>query len=121
MFYEFYPEALEGTIRYAAKRTGLPILVTENGIGTGDDTRRVEYIRRALRGVQRCLKDGIDVRGYLYWSVFDNFEWSLGYRVTFGLIAVDRETQIRTPKPSAAYLGGIARANALDEDKAWKS
>ena len=49
-----------------------------------------EYIKRALQGVVHCLDDGLDVRGYTYWSAFDNFEWMLGYRPTFGLIAVDR-------------------------------
>jgi beta-glucosidase len=113
MGYEFYPESLEGTIRYASSYTGRPVLVTENGIGTEDDTRRIEYVRRALQGVHRCLKDGIEVRGYCYWSIFDNFEWSLGYRPKFGLIAVDRVTQTRTLKPSATWLGNIARVNAL--------
>jgi beta-glucosidase len=113
MGYEFWPEAMENTIRYAASYTGRPVLVTENGIGTEDDTRRIEYVRRALAGVGRCLRDGIDVRGYCYWSVFDNFEWSLGYRPKFGLIAVDRTTQERRVKPSANWLGDIARANRL--------
>ncbi len=111
MGYEFYPEALEATLREATARTGLPTIVTENGIGTGDDTRRIEYVRRALRGVQNCLRDGIDVRGYTYWSAFDNYEWSLGYRPTFGIIGVDRRTQLRTAKPSAHWLGALARAN----------
>jgi beta-glucosidase len=64
--------------------------------------------------VANCLKDGIDVRGYTYWSALDNFEWMMGYRPTFGLIAVDRSTQQRTVKPSARRLGEIARANAID-------
>lgn len=113
MGYEFWPEALEASIRYAAAATGLPIIVTENGIGTTDDTRRVAYIKRALHGVANCLKDGVDVRGYTYWSVFDNYEWMQGYRPTFGLIAVDRTTQQRTVKPSAQWLGTVARANGL--------
>ncbi|MBN2304778.1 MAG: glycoside hydrolase family 1 protein [Anaerolineae bacterium] len=113
MGYEFWPEALEATIRYAADYTGLPVIVTENGIGTQDDMRRIEYVRRALQGVQRCLSDGIAVRGYCYWSVFDNFEWGFGYRPQFGLIAVDRITQTRTLKPSAEWLGRVARTNTL--------
>ncbi len=113
MGYEFYPEALEATIRYTADHTGLPIIVTESGIGTDDDSRRRAYIERALKGVQNCLADGIDVRGYCYWSMLDNFEWMLGYKPTFGLIAVDRITQTRTVKPSAQWLGGIAKANAF--------
>ena len=117
MGYEFWPEALEATIRDATAKTGLPVIVTENGIATTDDTRRVEYVRRALNGVINCMKDGIDVRGYTYWSAFDNFEWSLGYRPTFGLIAVNRETQERTVKPSARYIGAIARANSFDHQE----
>ncbi len=115
MGYEFYPEALEGTIRYAASYTNLPVIVTENGVSALDDTRRVEYIQRALQGVHRCIVDGITVQGYCYWSVFDNFEWSLGYMPKFGLIEVDRTTQVRTIKPSATLLGEIARNGELGE------
>ena len=74
---------------------------------------RIDYVTRALKGVQNCLADGIDVRGYTYWSLMDNFEWALGYRPKFGLIAVDRTTFERTPKPSATWLGAIAKANAF--------
>jgi beta-glucosidase len=94
--------------------TGIPVIVTENGLATTDDTRRIEYVDRALQGVVNCLTDGLDVRGYTYWSAFDNFEWMQGYRPTFGLIAVDRTTQERTVKPSARWLGAVARANGLD-------
>jgi beta-glucosidase len=114
MHYEFWPESLEATIRYAAAVTGIPVIVTENGLATADDSRRIEYIERALQGVSNCIADGLDVRGYTYWSAFDNFEWMQGYRPTFGLIAVDRETQTRTVKPSARWLGAVARANGLD-------
>jgi beta-glucosidase len=118
MHYEFWPEALEATIRDAHTKSGLPVMVTENGIAATDDTRRIEYIRRALQGVMNCLSEGIPVRGYTYWSAFDNFEWSLGYRPTFGLIAVNRETQERTVKPSARWLGSIARANEFARESA---
>lgn len=111
--WEFYPEALEHTIRYAAQKTGVPVIVTENGIATDDDERRVEYIRRAPAGVQRCLDDHIDVRDYIHWSLMDNFEWNSGFKPKFGLIAVDRDTQKRSVIPSAAHLGNIARRNAL--------
>jgi beta-glucosidase len=113
MGYEFWPEALEQTIRYAAERAKVPVYVTENGIGTEDDTRRVEYIKRALAGVQKCLDDRIDVRGYIHWSLMDNFEWIFGYRPKFGIVAVNRDTQARTVKPSGRLLGDIARRNAL--------
>jgi beta-glucosidase len=113
MAYEFYPEALEATIRQAARIGGCPVIVTENGIGTEDDARRIEYTRRALEGVQRCLASGIDVRGYIHWSMMDNFEWLEGYRPKFGLVEVDRETQLRKPKPSAYWLGDVAKRNAV--------
>lgn len=113
MGYEFWPQALEHTVRRAAAVSGIPVVVTENGIGTGDDSRRIAYMSEALRGVRRCLDDGVDVRGYIAWSLLDNFEWTLGYRPTFGLVAVDRETFERRPKPSARWFGEVARANAL--------
>ncbi len=105
MGYEFWPEALEQTIRYAASRAKVPVYVTENGIGTEDDTRRIEYIRRALAGVRNCLNDKIDVRGYIHWSLLDNFEWNFGFRPKFGLVAVDRETQTARPSPARGPRG----------------
>ncbi len=109
MGYEFYPEGIGHVLSRMAKETDLPLLVTENGIATDDDTRRVEYIRRALDGVRKCREDGVPVIGYLHWSLLDNFEWQEGFSKTFGLIAVDRSSQKRTPKPSLAYLGSMKK------------
>jgi beta-glucosidase len=116
MGYEFYPQALGNCLRRAAAYTGaaVPLLVTENGIGTADDEQRIAYVRHALRGVLDVIAEGIDVRGYTYWSLLDNFEWAFGYRPRFGLVSVDRTTFARTPKPSAAWLSSIVAANALD-------
>ena len=109
MGYEFYPEALEHVIRKVAAGFHGELLVTENGIATADDTRRVAFIEQALAGVQRCVADGLPVKGYCYWSLMDNFEWQKGFAMQFGLIAVDRaHGQARTPKPSLAYLGSYA-------------
>jgi beta-glucosidase len=113
MGYEFWPQALEVAVRHAAAIAQTPLYVTENGLGHDNDDRRIAYVQHALEGVGRCLEDGIDVRGYFYWSLLDNFEWVLGYGPKFGLVAVDRQTFARTPKPSATWLGGIARANRL--------
>jgi beta-glucosidase len=99
-------------VRYASKETGVPLMVTENGIATTDDHRRVEYVQRALAGLKRAIDDG-DVRGYVAWSLLDNFEWMPGFEPKFGIVAVDRATQRRTIKPSAALLGNIARTNSL--------
>ena len=115
MGYEFWPQSLEACLRRAWQYTNgsVPLLVTENGIGTDDDPQRIEYVDAALRGVLRCLDDGIDVRGYTYWSLLDNFEWAFGYRPRFGIIDVDRTTQRRIVKPSGQWLGAVARANSL--------
>jgi beta-glucosidase len=110
---EFYPACVEHVVRYAAKETGVPILVTENGIATEDDSRRVAYYQQALAGLKHAIDDGVDVRGYVAWSLMDNFEWMSGYTPKFGLVAVDLKTQKRTIKPSAAILGNIARRNVL--------
>lgn len=110
---EFYPEALGGTIRHAAQVASIPIIVTENGLASTDDARRLAYLQRAVKCVADCLSEGIDVRGYCVWSAMDNFEWVSGYGPKFGLIAVDRQTQRRTVKPSGEWLGAVARANRL--------
>jgi len=111
--YEFYPQALGGAIRFAAERIGRPIFVTESGIATDDDTRRIAYIDQALAEVRRCLADGIEVKSYLYWSLLDNFEWTRGYGEHFGLVHVDYETFARIPKPSARHLGAVARSGLV--------
>ena len=105
MNYEFYPEALEHVIRKVAEDFKGDLIVTENGIATADDKRRIAFIEQALSGVQNCIRDGLPVKGYFHWSLLDNFEWQKGYSMTFGLIAVDRTTQTRKPKASLAYLG----------------
>ena len=114
MGYEYYPQALGAAIRRAAKSCpGLPILVTESGIATAHDERRIAFMESGLREVHACLAEGIDVRSYIYWSLLDNFEWAFGYAPKFGLVAVDRETFARHPKPSASWLGQVARNRAL--------
>lgn len=114
MGYEYYPEAVGGAIRRAAAACrGVPIVVTENGIATARDERRIAYIEAALRSTLGCISEGIDVRGYLHWSLLDNFEWAFGYAPTFGLVEVDRSTFERRPRPSASWLGEVARARSL--------
>lgn len=105
----YRPDALGIAVRHTAERTGLPILVTENGIATADDTQRIAYTREALQGLYDAMADGVDVRGYLHWSLLDNYEWG-HWEPTFGLISVDRATFQRTPKPSLGWLGQVARS-----------
>jgi beta-glucosidase len=107
--WEIYPEALGGALRHVAELVdGTPLIVTENGIATTDDQQRIEYTRGALASMTEAIRDGVDVRGYLHWSLVDNYEWG-SYGPTFGLVAVDRDTFVRTPKPSLCWLGGQPR------------
>jgi beta-glucosidase len=113
MGYEYWPQGVEHCARRAADMTGIPVLLTESGIATDDDTERIAYIAEALRGVRRALDDGVDVRGYFVWSLLDNFEWSNGFGPKFGLHSVDPVTFARHPKPSASWFGAVARSNGL--------
>ncbi len=83
------------------------MIVTENGIGTDDDQQRINYITTALEGLQRCLDDGLDIRGYYYWSFLDNFEWLFGYKPRFGLVDVNRNTLERKGKESLNFYKSI--------------
>ncbi|HWC78847.1 MAG TPA: family 1 glycosylhydrolase [Pseudonocardiaceae bacterium] len=106
--WEFYPPALGGAVRRVARTVpGVPIIVTENGVATADDQRRIDYTTGALHSLRAAMNEGIDVRGYFHWSLLDNWEWG-HWEPTFGLIAVDRTTFARTPKPSLHWLGGLA-------------
>ncbi|MGW0552513.1 glycoside hydrolase family 1 protein [Streptomyces altiplanensis] len=112
--WEIYPEALGEAVRHTARVVGphVPLLVTENGIATGDDDLRITYTADALASLASAMRDGVDVRGYLHWSALDNYEWG-SYRPTFGLIAVDPHTFAREPKESARWLGSLARAGRI--------
>src|SRR6478672_5310357 len=111
--WEYFPPALGIGIRNAWTLTGgVPIFVTENGIATADDARRIDYTRGALTGLHQAMADGVSVLGYLHWSALDNNEWG-SYRPTFGLISWNRETFERTAKPSLGWLGQVARANEV--------
>ena len=107
MGYEDYPAAIGNVLRKVAKEYYGDLIVTENGIGTDNDTRRCEFIREAFDGVMAAKAEGVLVKGYFHWSLLDNFEWQAGYAKTFGLIAVDRETQNRYPKESLSVLGRL--------------
>jgi beta-glucosidase len=112
MGWEVYPEGLAPLLQRAAK-TGLPVYVTENGMACDDDRIRVEYIADHLAAVDQARRAGADVRGYFYWSAMDNFEWNFGYGPKFGLIAVDRVTLTRAPRPSAYFFRDIIHDRKL--------
>lgn len=110
---EVWAPSLAGAVRYAHAATGLPVLVSEHGVGTDDDRIRAEFIPPALAELKRAMDEGVPVIGYCHWSLLDNFEWVFGYKPKFGLAGFDPVTFRRTPKPSAEVYGRIARANRL--------
>jgi beta-glucosidase len=110
---EVYPPSLANAVSYAHSVAQVPIIVTEHGVNTPDDTIRTRFIPDALADLKKVMDSGVPVKGYVHWSLLDNFEWISGYTPRYGLAAVDRTTFRRTPKPSAAVLGAIARNNAL--------
>lgn len=109
MGYLYWPQCVDYTVRRAITLARVPVIVTENGIGTEDDDQRIRYLSDVFEGLRGLLNDGLDVRGYFQWSLLDNFEWTLGYRPKFGLVAVDRTTFERTPKPSARWFADAVR------------
>jgi len=113
--WEYYPPAIAEAARLAHDLTGLPVFVTENGIATADDARRIDYTRDALRALHAEIEAGLPLIGYLHWSLLDNYEWG-SYAPTFGLVAWDPETFERTPKPSLGWLGGVARGTVSLDD-----
>lgn len=118
--WEIEPHGLEDILTTTYERTGLPLVVTENGAacadtkrspdGAVDDQDRIDYLRSHIDATQRARDAGVDVRGYVAWTLLDNFEWSEGYSKTFGLVHVDRETLHRTPKASFHWYADRARA-----------
>jgi beta-glucosidase len=117
--WEIDADSLERLLVDTHHRTGLPLIVTENGAayadatllpdGSVDDSDRIDYLRSHLAAIDAARADGADVRGWLVWTLMDNFEWSHGYTKTFGLVSVDRETLRRTPKRSYHWFADLVR------------
>jgi len=110
--WEVYPPGLLAILEKFS-RLGLPLMITENGVATGDENLRSAFLREHLAAVGHALERDIDVIGYLYWSLIDNYEWGLGTTARFGLAAVDFETQRRTARPAAMEYASVCRDNRL--------
>lgn len=110
--WEIYPDGLHPVLAKLA-RHGVPLIVTENGIATEDEALRSEFLVRHLQALHGAIAAGIDVRGYFYWSLIDNYEWTLGTAPRFGLAAVDGANLERRPRPAADLYAGVCTTNAL--------
>lgn len=120
--WEVFPQGLTDMLVWVKETYGdIPLYVTENGAafydppkpidGRVDDPLRVDYLRRHIAAVGEAIRRGVDVRGYMLWSLLDNLEWSLGYSKRFGMVHVDFETQARTPKASAHFYAEVIASN----------
>lgn len=112
MHYEVYPEGLYKLL-VGLKKYGKPVYVTENGIATSNDRQRCRFILRHLAEAHRAMREGVDLRGYIYWSLIDNFEWNEGFSKRFGIVEVDYKTLKRTPRESAYMYAEIAKSNKV--------
>jgi beta-glucosidase len=108
-----HPEGFRDVLVDLWRRHRLPIYVTENGVSDREDELRPAFIVDHLNALLDAVAAGADVRGYLHWTAWDNFEWDSGYTQPFGLISVDRDTLQRTPKPSAARFSDICERHAV--------
>lgn len=103
------PDSLRGAVQYVYSVAQVPVLVSEHGIGTEDDSIRAAFIEPSLAGLAQAIADGVPVLGYCHWTLMDNFEWIFGYGPKLGLHSVDRETFERTEKPSADVYRRVVR------------
>ena len=122
--WEVFPQGLTDILLWTTERYGrMPLYITENGAafydpptatdGRVEDPLRVNYLRSHLHAVLDAIEQGADVRGYMCWSLLDNYEWALGYSKRFGIVHVDYETQERTPKDSARFYAKVIEGNGL--------
>ena len=114
MDWDIYPQGIYGAL-HLLWRYRRPLFVSEAGLADEDDSHRADYIRAQVVATWQALQDGVDVRGHLYWSLLDNYEWALGFEKRFGLIAINYDTLERTVRPSAYVYKEICEANSIVE------
>jgi beta-glucosidase len=116
MDWEIYPEGLYRALKLVARYTSKPIYITENGIADNSDTKRAEFIEDHLLAVNKALGEGVDIKGYYYWSLLDNFEWAWGFERRFGLYHVDFTTQKRKLREGSRRYPEIILASRGEEE-----
>jgi beta-glucosidase len=113
--WEIYPQGLYQVVKEIYKKYKKPIFITENGVSDADDDQRPEFIKNHLKWLHKAIEEGVDVRGYFYWSLLDNFEWAEGFTQRFGLVEVDFNTFERKMRPSGRLYGEICKNNGAAE------
>lgn len=113
MGWEVYPKGIYGMVKSAHSRFKKPIYITENGLADAKDAKRAEFIKEHIKWIARAMNDGVDVRGYLYWSLLDNFEWDKGFWPRFGLVEINYENMERKIRSSAYEYKKIIEENSI--------
>jgi beta-glucosidase len=122
------PECLYWAPLFLYERYKTPIIISENGMAALDavsldgkvhDSTRIDFIQKHLLSLLEAIIDGVDIRGYFHWSIFDNFEWSMGYSDRFGLVYIDFETLRRRVKDSAYYYSDVIKNNGRNLGDKW--
>lgn len=113
MGWEVYPKGLKKVLRYASV-LNVPLIITENGIATRDDNKKIKFIKAHIDVLESALKEGINVKGYLYWSLIDNYEWLQGLDARFGLYNVNFKTYQRIPTKAASFYSYIIKSRNFD-------
>ena len=114
--WELYPNSIYQCL-IELKKYNVPVIITENGLADSKDEHREWYIKEVVKGMYKAIKEGVDLRGYLHWSLLDNFEWAHGFWPEFGLIHVNRKDQKRTIRKSAKQYGKIASENGIEDNE----
>lgn len=107
--WDLHPEHMRYMLEHLWERYKKPVLITENGLADSDDVYRKWWLTQTIVAMQSAMDNGVELLGYMHWSLLDNFEWDKGFWPKFGLFAVDRETMRRTPRPSALWLARIVK------------
>ncbi|MFC1810325.1 glycoside hydrolase family 1 protein [Patescibacteria group bacterium] len=113
--WEVFPDGLYYLTKLIHRKLKIPVLITENGISTLDDAQRTSFIIRHLDAINRAMREGAQVMGYLYWSFLDNFEWAEGYTQPFGLVAFNHRTFERIPKTSSQVYSEICKSSCVTD------
>jgi len=112
MGWEIHPQGLEKVLGYASK-LNVPLIITENGIATHDDNRKIHFLKNHVDVIEKCIQKGFDIRGFFYWSLIDNYEWLQGLDSRFGLYTVDFESLERTPTKAALYYAHLIKTRSF--------
>ncbi len=116
-----YPKGLYNVVKDISNRYKKPIYITENGLANADDSKREKFIVGHLAWLNKAISEGCDVRGYMHWSLIDNFEWAEGFKWRFGLVEVDRNNNLqRNVRPSAYSYAKICKDNMILEENLQK-